>query len=97
VYDRFQDKLNSDPNGHGTHTASVAGGQLVGVARGATLHCMRVLDADGAGTYSDILDAMSWIQQRRAAARAREASRTLFLANSFNFKPIAVITSGRAG
>lgn len=71
VYDRFNDKLNTDPNGHGTHTASVAGGQLVGVARGATLHCMRALDADGAGTYSDILDAMSWIQQRRAEEKAQ--------------------------
>ena len=71
VYDRFNDKINTDPNGHGTHTASVAGGQLVGVARGANLHCMRALDADGAGTYSDILDAMSWIQQRRAEEKAQ--------------------------
>jgi len=48
VYSLFKDGA-LDPNGHGTHTASVAGGVLIGAARQADLHCLRVLDEAGVG------------------------------------------------
>lgn len=50
-----------DPNGHGTHTASIAGGALIGAAPKAAVSCLRVLDSRGSATYSDILSAMSWL------------------------------------
>jgi subtilisin family serine protease len=51
---RFKDGLLGDPHGHGTHTASAAAGGAVGVARRATIGCLRVLDAEGTGAYSDV-------------------------------------------
>jgi subtilisin family serine protease len=70
VYTRFKDGLLGDPHGHGTHTASAAAGGAVGVARRATIGCLRVLDAEGTGAYSDVLAAMSWVRDREAARRA---------------------------
>ena len=54
-----------DPNGHGTHVAGTVAGQpdakrAVGVAPGANLFGARVLDANGAGRSSDVIDAFQW-------------------------------------
>lgn len=54
-----------DPHGHGTHVASTiagtgAGGVAKGVAPGARLLNGRVLDADGYGQLSWIIDGMEW-------------------------------------
>lgn len=38
-----------DCEGHGTHVAAVVGGLQFGVAKGATLHAMRILDCNGNG------------------------------------------------
>jgi subtilisin family serine protease len=38
-----------DCHGHGTHVAGTIAGALYGVARGATIHPVRVLDACGYG------------------------------------------------
>ncbi|MEE9217776.1 MAG: S8 family peptidase [Acidobacteriota bacterium] len=59
-----------DPYGHGSHVAGLiaGGGQVVpgfaGVAPGAHLHIIRVLDETGAGTVSDVLRALDWIFSR---------------------------------
>jgi subtilisin family serine protease len=57
-----------DPFGHGTHvTASaagvstVSGGVYEGVARGADIVSLRVLDSTGQGRSSDLLAALNWI------------------------------------
>jgi len=47
----------SDSNGHGTHVAGTAGGRTFGVARGATLHAMKVC----CGSGTNILAGMDWI------------------------------------
>lgn len=52
-----------DDNGHGTHTAGTALGACFGVAQGATLHAVKVLNADGAGPYSQIIDGLRWVVQ----------------------------------
>jgi len=41
-------------NGHGTHVAGLAGGLTHGVAKGATLYSVRVLDCQGTGSISMI-------------------------------------------
>ncbi len=48
-----------DDNDHGTHCAGIAAGNddssgIRGVAPGATLHAVKVLDCAGSGSYSDI-------------------------------------------
>jgi subtilisin family serine protease len=61
-------KSDKDFYGHGTHVASsaagmstVAGGTYEGVAKGADLLNLRVLDAQGRGRVSDLLSALNWI------------------------------------
>ena len=52
-----------DDCGHGTHVASTALGNKWGVAKGATLHPVRVLGWNGEdclGTTADIIDAITW-------------------------------------
>ncbi len=55
----------NDCNGHGTHVAGIVGGTTYGVAKGATLYAVRVLDCNGYGAYSGIIAAMDWISQNR--------------------------------
>jgi hypothetical protein len=61
-----------DPNGHGTHVAGIIGARdntigVVGVAPGARLWAVRVLNKKGFGSWSDIVDGVDWV-----AARAGE-------------------------
>ncbi|MGA0862920.1 MAG: S8 family serine peptidase [Ilumatobacteraceae bacterium] len=57
------DALGGDTNdcpGHGPHVAVTAGGATLGVAPGATLVPVRVLDCDGAGTVSGVIVGIDW-------------------------------------
>jgi len=61
-FDAIQDGLSTtDCNGHGTHVAGTAGGALSGVAPGATLVPVRVMDCSGSGSVSNILQGLDWI------------------------------------
>lgn len=56
----------NDENGHGTHVAGIIGAKnndigVLGIASGATLVSCRVLDKDGQGTLSSIIQALSYI------------------------------------
>lgn len=59
---------NTDPlddNGHGTHTAgiiaaTVNGSGVKGVAPEASLYALKVLAANGSGSYSSIIAALDW-------------------------------------
>jgi subtilisin family serine protease len=44
-----------DGHGHGTHVTGTIGGRLWGVAKKATLWAVRVLDANGSGSDSDVI------------------------------------------
>src|SRR5439155_21083666 len=43
-----------DCNGHGTHVSRTVSRTTYGVAKGATLHAVRVLDCNGCGSHSAI-------------------------------------------
>ena len=70
---KFVDFVNGrlsayDDNGHGSHVAgTIAGngydsmGQRSGIAPGASLVSLKVLDANGQGSISNILAALNWI------------------------------------
>jgi len=55
-----------DENGHGTHVAGIIGAKnntigVLGVASGATLVSLRVLNAEGVGTLSSIIQALAYV------------------------------------
>lgn len=51
----------NDCNGHGTHVAGTVGGSTYGVAKGVTLHAVRVLDCSGSGTTSGVIAGVDWV------------------------------------
>jgi serine protease AprX len=70
---KFVDFVNGktlpyDDNGHGTHVAGIIGGngydsygEKTGIAPGASLVSLKVLDRNGMGTVSDIIAALGWV------------------------------------
>jgi subtilisin family serine protease len=50
-----------DCNGHGTHVAGTVGGAEVGVAKGAQLVAVRVLDCNGAGDTAQVIAGIDWV------------------------------------
>jgi subtilisin family serine protease len=51
-----------DCNGHGTHVAGTVGGSTYGVAKGVTLHPVRVLNCSGSGTNSGVIAGVNWVR-----------------------------------
>ena len=51
----------NDCNGHGTHVAGTVGGTTWGVAKGVTLHAVRVLGCNGSGSTSGVIAGVDWV------------------------------------
>lgn len=49
--------------GHGTHVAGIIASRSFGIARGAKIVAIRVLQDSGTGSMSNVLKALSWVQQ----------------------------------
>lgn len=65
----FEDNRYADDSGHGTHVAGTAaardnGNGVVGVAPGAPLWAVKVLDSSGNGFMSDIIAGVDWVTER---------------------------------
>ncbi|QGV80572.1 S8 family peptidase [Streptomyces ficellus] len=50
-----------DCQGHGTHVAGTVGGRTYGVAKGAKLVSVRVLDCNGSGTTAGVIAGVDWV------------------------------------
>jgi len=55
-----------DDNGHGTHVSGTIAAlnntiDVVGVAPGATLHAVKVLNQNGSGTWSGVIAGIDWV------------------------------------
>jgi subtilisin family serine protease len=62
-----------DENGHGTHVAGTIGARndgagVTGVAPGTRTYAVKVLGADGGGTYSQIICGIDWVTRTRTDA-----------------------------
>jgi Subtilase family/Peptidase inhibitor I9 len=57
----------SDCNGHGTHVSGTVGSATYGVAKGVTLHAVRVLDCNGSGTTSGVIAGVDWVTQNHVS------------------------------
>jgi subtilisin family serine protease len=60
-YDAVDGGSADDCNGHGTHVAGTVGGTTYGVAKGARLVAVRVLDCGGSGSWSGVIAGMDWV------------------------------------
>jgi subtilisin len=63
-----QERGADDQNGHGTHVAGIVGARdngvgVVGVAPGARIWPVRVLGANGAGSYSDVICGIDYVTE----------------------------------
>ncbi len=66
VFDSIGDGQNgNDCNGHGTHVAGTIGGSTYGVAKGVSLHAVRVLDCSGNGTDATVIAGVDWVTANR--------------------------------
>jgi subtilisin family serine protease len=71
-----------DQNGHGTHVSGIVaarnnGIDVVGVVPGSTVYAVRVLDATGSGSDSDVIAGLEWVQSTGVAAGIRVANMSL--------------------
>ncbi|TQV89733.1 S8 family peptidase [Aliikangiella coralliicola] len=55
------DSNSSDCQGHGTHVAGTVASATWGVAKGAKVYGVRVLDCQGSGSYSAIISGIEWV------------------------------------
>ncbi|HET9516761.1 MAG TPA: S8 family peptidase, partial [Actinoplanes sp.] len=61
-WDFYDDDANAgDCNGHGTHVAGTIGGTRYGVAKRVKIVSVRVLNCQGIGFVSDVIDSLNWV------------------------------------
>jgi subtilisin family serine protease len=72
------ERLTSDPGGHGTHVAGIVAGngvrsqgQFVGVAPEANIVDVRVLSSTGSGRISSVVRGIEWVLAHRTAYNIR--------------------------
>jgi subtilisin family serine protease len=92
-YSAFSDSYGaSDCNGHGTHVAGTIGGSTYGVAKGVSLHAIRVLDCGGSGTTSGVIAGVDWV----TAHHIKPAVANMSLGGSANTALDAAVTASIA-
>ena len=75
-------KSYNDGNGHGTHVAGTIGAKdngdgVVGVAPGAPIYSVRVLNNAGSGTFSSIICGIDWVTANTVALNIKVANMSL--------------------
>ena len=60
----------SDCNGHGTHVAGTIAGATYGVAKGATIIPVRVLNCSGSGTDAGVIAGLEWVAAHHVSGPA---------------------------
>ncbi|MEY3351211.1 MAG: hypothetical protein RIQ50_1322, partial [Bacteroidota bacterium] len=70
-FDAFSTTNNgNDLNGHGTHVAGTVAGTTYGIAKGAKLIPVRVLDAAGSGSTSGVIAGLDWAVANHTSSKA---------------------------
>lgn len=71
-------RRGEDCHGHGTHVASLAAGKTYGVAKGARVYSVRVLDCTNSGPWSAVLQGLDHVMEM-----VRERGRPAIISQSF--------------
>src|SRR6185503_4665309 len=88
-----------DDNGHGSHVAGIiagngwdSNGQKAGVAPDANLVSLKVLDANGRGSISNVIAALDWVLAHRAEHNIRVVNLSVGAAvhESYNSDPLTL-------
>lgn len=58
--------IGVDCNGHGSHVAGIIGGRTFGVAKNVRLFAVRVLNCQGTGSWSDVINGVNFVTWHRA-------------------------------
>jgi subtilisin family serine protease len=74
-YDFVDNDTNADDGyGHGTHVAGTIAGSQYGVAKGASIYPVRVLNSQGSGTTAQVVAGINWITQNAQRPAVANAS-----------------------
>ena len=65
IYDFDREGNGIDCNGHGSHVAGTLGGRTFGVAKKVRLFGVRVLNCQGTGAWSDVIDGVNFVTWHR--------------------------------
>lgn len=66
IYDALSSEgIGVDCNGHGSHVAGIIGGRTFGVAKKVQLFGVRVLDCQGTGSWSDVINGVNFVTWHR--------------------------------
>jgi hypothetical protein len=79
---------------HGTHVAGVVGGSTWGVAKGATLHSVRVTDCAGLVTTSNLIAGVEWVTANRTLPAVANMSLSSIASSALNLAVTNSINSG---
>jgi subtilisin family serine protease len=79
-YDAVDGGSADDCNGHGTHVAGTVAGSSYGVAKGARIYGVRVLNCSGSGTTAQVVAGIDWV----TANAVRPAVANMSLGGSAN-------------
>ncbi len=107
----LQDDRYDDGNGHGTHCAGIAAAidndlGVVGVAPGARLWAVRVLDSNGEGYLSDLIAGIDWVTEHAGTIEVANLSLSgtgksdilrEAIQNSVNAGVVYVVAAGNDG
>ncbi|HSE19402.1 MAG TPA: S8 family peptidase [Pyrinomonadaceae bacterium] len=101
IYDALEEGvIGVDCNGHGSHVAGIIGGRTFGVAQNVRLLSVRVLNCQGIGAWSDVIDGVNFVTWHHAqsAQQGVPAVANMSLAGETNrAADAAVRNSIRAG
>lgn len=98
-----------DENGHGTHCAGIVAAEdngigVIGTAPKASIYAVRVLDAQGSGTISDIVAGIDWaidnnmdIISMSLGASSGDSSLEAAINRAYNAGVVVVAASGNDG
>jgi subtilisin family serine protease len=77
AFNNINGETSSDLNGHGTHCAGTVGGNTYGVAKKVRLYSVKVLNAQGSGSFAGVIAGVEYVTNNRNITRPTVASMSL--------------------